>query len=157
MTVTIRASLLLARRVRTAASRRTAMILAIATLSAVATPLSAQQAVTCSTAKPFCTGTLYTFPASTNTTAEVGPNYGCLGSEPNPAWYYLKIKTAGSLTIGISQEDSNHVPQDVDYILWGPFTSPTAPCTAQLTAANTVGCSHSSSPTETATIPSAQV
>ncbi|MBA3972288.1 MAG: hypothetical protein H0X46_09130, partial [Bacteroidetes bacterium] len=43
---------------------------------------------TCATAAPFCTASGTTFPASTSTTAPVGPNYGCLGSQPNPAWYY---------------------------------------------------------------------
>lgn len=115
----------------------------------------AQASGTCLTAQPFCTGTTYTFPAATNTTAEVGPNYGCLATRPNPAWYYLKILTGGNLVISISQVDGGGTPRDVDFILWGPFTSPTTPCTAQLTAGNTVDCSYSSSATETATIPSA--
>ena len=33
---------------------------------------------TCETAQPFCTGTNYTFPASTNTTATTVANFGCI-------------------------------------------------------------------------------
>ena len=33
---------------------------------------------TCGTAQPFCTGTSYTFPASTNTPAPTGANFGCI-------------------------------------------------------------------------------
>ncbi|MGZ3863937.1 MAG: T9SS type B sorting domain-containing protein [Bacteroidia bacterium] len=105
---------------------------------------------TCATADPFCTGTTYTFPASQNTTAESGPAYGCLLSQPNPAWYYLQVANSGNLVIAIAGTGG----YDVDYICWGPFTSPTAPCTAQLSATNTVSCSYSTSSTETCTIPS---
>jgi hypothetical protein len=43
----------------------------------------------CSTALPFCAGGAsgVTFPATVNgPPAQLGPNYGCLGSQPNPAW-----------------------------------------------------------------------
>ena len=62
------------------------------------------QGGTCATAEPFCTGTTYTFPNSTNTTAEAGVNYGCLGSQPNPAWYYLQIANSGNISLNISQQ-----------------------------------------------------
>jgi len=43
----------------------------------------------CNGADPFCTGTTYDFPMGVNSgTGEVGPDYGCLYSEPNPIWYY---------------------------------------------------------------------
>ena len=32
----------------------------------------------CGTAQPFCTGTKYTFPASTNTTSATLANFGCI-------------------------------------------------------------------------------
>jgi hypothetical protein len=112
------------------------------------------QGADCNTADPFCTGVTYTFPASTTTTAPTGPNYGCLGSEPNPAFYYVQIATSGSLTIDISQADASGSGQDVDFICWGPFTSPAAGCASGLTG-SAVDCSYSASATETCTIPTA--
>lgn len=84
------------------------------------------QGTDCSTASPFCTAVPATFPAQQNTTAPVGPNYGCLGSQPNPAWFYLQISTAGPVTLDMS----NSASVDIDYIIWGPFTSPAAACSS---------------------------
>lgn len=123
----------------------------------IVAPGAADPGATCSGATPFCTGSAYTFAASTNTTAESGPNYGCLQLQPNPAWYYLKIGKDGDLTIDISQMDVNGEPEDVDFIIWGPFSSATAPCTAQLNAINEVACSYSDSATEQFTIHDAAV
>jgi hypothetical protein len=55
----------------------------------------------CITADPFCTGTTYNFQNSTNVT-----NLGavdCLGSTPNPSWYYLEIDANGTMNFNISQ------------------------------------------------------
>ena len=106
----------------------------------------------CGSASPFCSGsTSYTFPASTGgTSAPVGPNYGCLFSQPNPAWYYFQVSTSGSIDINIAGTGGG----DVDFICWGPFTSATGGC-GNLTAANTIDCSFSASPTETCNIASA--
>jgi gliding motility-associated-like protein len=88
----------------------------------------------CAGADPFCTGSTYNFPAGVNAgSGETGPNYGCLYSEPNPVWYYLKIATPGDIMISMSSSAS----VDIDFACWGPFTSPTTPCTAQLTATGT--------------------
>ena len=110
------------------------------------------QGSTCLGADPFCTGTTYSFPNNTNTSSESGPNYGCLSTQPNPAWYYLQIDQSGNLDITISQVDNNGSGIDVDFIAWGPFGSPTGPCTAGLTSGNTVDCSYSTAATETANI-----
>src|SRR4051812_3651290 len=114
---------------------------------------------TCQNAKPFCAGGVSgeTFPATTNVTAaQVGPNYGCLGSTPNPAWYYLQISNSGNLDILIQGQISFPPPpspgQDVDFICWGPFNSLTGICDS-LTAGKVVDCSYSSSFTETLNIP----
>ncbi|MEN9327177.1 MAG: putative adhesin, partial [Bacteroidota bacterium] len=52
---------------------------------------------------------------------------GCLGSTPNPNWFYLPISTSGNINLVITQ--GNNAPsynnQDVDYIIYGPFTSGT--------------------------------
>lgn len=112
----------------------------------------------CASALPFCAGGVsgVTFPATTGTPAtqaEQGPNYGCLGSQPNPAWYFLQISQTGSLNILIQgQATSPPGPgQDVDFICWGPFSSLAGICNS-LTAANTIDCSYSASYTETLNI-----
>ncbi len=111
------------------------------------------QGTDCSTASPFCTASgAATFPAQTNTTTPIGPNYGCLGSQPNPAWFYLQIATSGPLNLTMS----NSANLDIDFIVWGPFTSAAAGCASGLTG-NNVACSYSANSTETGTIPGALV
>ncbi len=111
----------------------------------------------CSNASPFCTGTQFDFPAGTGTPdSEVGPDYGCLGSEPNPAWYFMQIANAGNVIVDIlGTVDGTTPSNDIDFICYGPFTSLLNVCD-QLTAANTVDCSYSGSATETVTIPNGQ-
>ncbi len=104
---------------------------------------------TCAAAQPFCTSTGATYPAATNTTAQTGPNYGCLGSEPAPAWFYLNIATSGNININLSDATS----QDIDFALWGPFTTQAAMCAG--TSAAPISCSYSTSATETAVITNA--
>ncbi|MFY8185170.1 MAG: hypothetical protein ACOVLD_03800, partial [Bacteroidia bacterium] len=56
----------------------------------------------CNGAAPFCTGTTYNFAAPVSgTEAEVGPDYGCLSSQPNPVWYYLQIASNGTIVMDI--------------------------------------------------------
>jgi hypothetical protein len=111
----------------------------------------------CITATPICDGTVNTFPSSINTTAQAGPNYGCLGSQPNPAWFYFKIDSAGSIIIDISQMSTTGAGVDVDFICWGPFSSPTAPCTGALASTTAVDCSYSTAFMETVDVYSAAV
>ncbi len=117
------------------------------------------QGLTCSVAEPFCAGgsTLIFENNSGAGNAESGPNYGCLGSQPNPAWYYLQIDQDGDLTFNIVQNsaiDFTGTPIDVDFIAYGPFSN-TNVCN-QLTAANTIACSFSPAAVENFTIPNAQ-
>lgn len=134
----------------------------------------------CLGAQPFCSDQSYTFPASTNTTAQNGPDYSCLSTQPNPAWYYLQIGTAGNIDITLTNSQN----EDIDFTCWGPFSSPTAPCVAQLTyddgnpglfqgpcgsaggllnpvsnypCGNTVDCSYDPQAVEVVNIPNAQV
>jgi len=100
-----------------------------------------QQNNLCNTADPFCTGTTYNFPAGVGAgSGQTGPNYGCLYSQPNPAWYYMQVGQSGNITIYMHSVPNN----DIDFACWGPFTSPTAPCVAQLTATCT-GCTNNTS------------
>lgn len=104
------------------------------------------QSDSCHKSLPFCTGTVYEFPAGVNTgNPESGPNYGCLGSvRPNPAWYHMKIKDPGDITIRMDGVPSSGYKLDIDFALWGPFTDPVSPCTAQLTA-NCNSCPNNTS------------
>jgi len=100
----------------------------------------------CSGAAPFCTGTTYNFPAPVSgTDAETGPDYGCLGSQPNPVWYYLQIATNGTIVMDIAGADA--FLDDIDFACWGPFTSPTGGCAGGLTAdCGLFGCTDNTSP-----------
>jgi gliding motility-associated-like protein len=115
----------------------------------------------CGDAQPFCTeaqGGL-TFPAATNTQSEFGGGICCLGSTPNPAWYFMRIENPGPIDILITSGF------DVDFACWGPFTEaqwqngvcaqvldPTQSCTT----AGLIDCSYSAAATENCNIPNTQ-
>jgi len=105
----------------------------------------------CATADPFCTDNgMYMFPAGVNAgNGEQGPNYSCLGSTPNPAWYYMRIDNPGNMTIYMYSEPS----EDIDFCCWGPFDDPAEPCPNGLTGNKVVSCSYSPNPTENCMIP----
>lgn len=114
-------------------------------------------AYTCSAANSLCNALGQPF---VNTfqgiTAEPGNNYGCLGSQPNPTWFYLPVSSSGNLQFLIQQSsDINFSTSnlDVDYICYGPFTSLSNACNVPMN--NIVNCSYSASATETLTIPNA--
>ena len=96
---------------------------------------------TCSDAMPFCSGTTYVFDPTTGETAEAGPDYSCLTTQPNPVWYYIKIETGGDIEIEMTAED------DIDFICWGPFDNLTCN-SSDFQSANEVDCNYSSSGTE---------
>ena len=127
-----------------------------------ASNLSAQ-ALTCfdSYLSPFCHG-MAPFAANFDGTgagsgpqAQSGPNYDCLGTQGNPSFFAVTIALSGSVEITIS----NSQMLDIDYIMWGPFSSYGA---AQL-ACDSMGiggawgavtdCSYSTANAEIATIP----
>lgn len=103
----------------------------------------------CANATPFCTGQTMNFPAATNASpAQSGPYYGCLGSQPNPAWFFMQIANSGSMSISMAANN------DIDFICWGPFPSLAGACNS-LTSSNMQSCSYSASNTETCTIANA--
>lgn len=106
---------------------------------------------TCNNAAPFCTSTGVNFPASTTTSAPFGPNYGCLGSQPNPAWFFLNIATSGNLTILLT--NSSNV--DIDFAAWGPFATQAAMTAAVCGGASgtPISCSFSAAANETVFLP----
>ncbi len=90
---------------------------------------------------------------------EPGADYGCLNSHPNPTWFFLPVSTSGTINLKIEQNRSINFDSDfldVDYIVYGPFTSPTAPCNNSLTANNIVSCSYSANTVEYPIISNAQ-
>jgi hypothetical protein len=102
----------------------------------------------CENADPFCTGSVYNFPAGVNAgSGQPGPNYNCLLTTPNPAWYYMKVLNSGNIIIYMHSEPQ----EDIDFCCWGPFTSQN--CCNQLTGAMVVDCSYSPSWQETCVIP----
>lgn len=111
------------------------------------------QGTDCFSADPFCTGSTYNFPNSTST-ADLGA-LGCLGSSPNPAWYYLNIATSGDINIHIEQYDTFGNPIDVDFICWGPVTSVASGCAGGIPTVSSVDCSYSTAAIEDCYIPSA--
>jgi hypothetical protein len=108
------------------------------------------QGSTCPGAQPFCAGgSGLTF---TNTTGVLSPgSNSCLGSTPNPAWFFLQIGIGGNLNFTISQTSNTGNPIDVDFIAWGPFAAATC-AAADLSPANEVGCSYSTAAVENFTI-----
>ena len=116
----------------------------------------------CATADPFCTGTAYNY-CNTTGVASLG-QYNCLYSTPNPMWMYLNIATSGPIDIYIEQYTTGGIAIDVDFALWGPFTSSSVGCAtiapsttipATYPSGNLVDCSYSGAATETANIPNA--
>ena len=120
------------------------------------------QAPTCSSAYPLCSSLDIPF-ANTTSNPSIG-SPGCLGSAPNPTWFYLPISVSGNLNFYISQGNNppNYNNQDVDFICWGPFAAPQCTGLYDFPDGNTTGannivaCSYSPSPIETFTIPNAQ-
>jgi len=118
------------------------------------------QSPTCNTAAAMCSGNQGPF---VNTTGV--PSFGslgCLGSTPNPAWFYLQVGTSGNIDMTLFQTSNatgNGI--DVDFILWGPFNS-AINCNSlfgfspgYIGPDNVVDCSYSASATEQVNIPGA--
>jgi gliding motility-associated-like protein len=82
----------------------------------------AQSSNTCQTARALCDN-ITPYPANiTGANAPSGNNYDCLGSQPDPAWFYFTIASSGSIQMSLR----NSAVVDVDFILWGPFPSQAA-------------------------------
>lgn len=105
----------------------------------------------CEDAGVFCGSSQYSFPGSVNAPpAQLGAFYDCLGSQPNPTWYFMQIGNPGPISIQMSSSPS----YDIDFICWGPFDSPTGACVEGLTASKVIDCSYSNAAIETCDIPS---
>lgn len=119
------------------------------------------QSSTCANAAAMCSGNQGPFNNTTGV-ASFG-SLGCLGSTPNPAWFYMQVGTSGNMNFQLSQiRTSNGAGIDVDFILWGPFNSLSGICNnlalyspGYTGANNVVACSYSTAAIENFTIPNA--
>ena len=118
----------------------------------------------CDNALPFCASQSYNFAAGVNAGdlgSNIDPYYcpgsppgqdNCLYTTPNPAFYYMRIQTAGDLDIYMYSNPS----VDIDFDCWGPFSDINLAC-SQLACSNLVDCSYSAASTEHCFINNAQV
>lgn len=112
------------------------------------------QSASCIGSYPFCTGTLYNFPAGVHTgVALEDADYGCLIRTPNPAWYHMKILEPGSISI---QMHSSPL-YDIDFVIWGPFDDLYQACVDGLTTDKIVDCSFSALSVETCHLPETEI
>ncbi len=113
------------------------------------------QGTNCNNATPFCSNAAITFPNTTSNSVTNGPNYGCLNDPnlvgmQNPSWHYLNISQAGSLQISLTQAANNNVGLDLDFAMWGPYSSTGAGCAAIMGGGvPPIQCSSDPSNTET--------
>lgn len=111
------------------------------------------QGTNCLGADPFCSDDAsYNFPASTNVPS-LG-SVGCLYTTPNPAWYWMRIGSSGSINIHMSSSYQSQ-GYDVDFICWGPFATLQAACASNLMSNSGVDCSYSTAAQEDCYIPNA--
>lgn len=106
-----------------------------------------QQYQSCATSVPFTNSTGNTSGETFNTTC-IGENFHA------PTWFFMKIKTSGTINLQIKQFDNAGTLSDVDFVLWGPFSTLTNVC-GQLNVAKEVDCSWSPNGIENVTLPNA--
>lgn len=99
---------------------------------------------------PYCLGLTYTSNASGDEASDLEPgnDYDCLGSQPNPSWFFLKAEVAGPINLELS------APNDIDFILYGPFSNYNDLLNNAGSLTTPIACSYSSSSVETINIPS---
>jgi gliding motility-associated-like protein len=110
------------------------------------------QGSNCASMEPFCAGgSSFTFPSATNASirASDAAGFGCLETQPNPSWFFIKIDQAGNLRFNLIQVTNSGSPIDIDFICWGPFTDPPPICgAANLNSTTVVDCSYSAEASE---------
>jgi gliding motility-associated-like protein len=99
----------------------------------------------CIDAQPLCAASQFSYPNTFGINfAESGPDFDCISFPINPSWFYLQIAQDGDIQLQLEQSitDGGNPSLDVDFILYGPFNDPRAPCISNLTSANVVDCSY---------------
>ncbi len=120
----------------------------------------------CFRADPFCApdqGESLIFEnVSDGSSAPQGIDYDCLGSQPDPVWFFMQIEDGGDLDFEIiqntqfdNQGNPTGTPLDVDFIAWGPFDNTQDACN-DLSQNTQIGCSFSPDPEENFSITNAQ-
>jgi len=129
---------------------------------------------TCADIQPICSTNAFSFNLPVGGTAGAGSNaygvgacpspyvgnytnpvtgnyYGCLGARSGPVWWYFKAASAGTITLSLNASS------DVDYILYGPFSTLNEITNSCGKLRNHVDCAYSDSPTETIRIQDATI
>lgn len=120
------------------------------------TVASSSTITTCQNLVPMCTAPnlFYTLTTSVNSgsaqATNAGNNYACLGTTPNPIWYYIQIDRPGSIALQLSAQ------MDIDFALWGPFVNVAAAQAACGSYGAPHDCSYSASNMETPDIANGQ-
>jgi hypothetical protein len=113
------------------------------------------QSNTCNTLEPICTDVGLNFPAQTGVAdasiTDPGNNYSCLASSPNPTWYYMEVANAGGIDMNLT------AGSDIDFALWGPFSSLAAAQADCGSYGSAIDCSYSTAATENVNVPNAQI
>ncbi|CAM4353472.1 DUF7619 domain-containing protein [Flavobacterium terrigena] len=112
--------------------------------------INCNAASNCNNANSLCGSLATPFSNTINVTNSGLPgNMGCLGSSPNATWFTLPISSSGTINLQINQ--GNNVPLynnlDIDYIVYGPFSTSTGNCNS-VNDNNVVSCSYSAQATE---------
>jgi len=128
-------------------------------------------ATTCAEMQPICLSDSLYFPGATSGTAEVGNypqcitdgvtcitgnDYGCLDTQPAPSWWYLDISTPGAIITSLLSATNEGTASDVDFAIWGPFSSLSAAKQQCGSMPAPHDCGYSSSASETPTLSGAQ-
>ncbi|HLU86973.1 MAG TPA: gliding motility-associated C-terminal domain-containing protein, partial [Taishania sp.] len=98
-------------------------------------------------AQPFCTG----MTDVTYCNAYAGNNgpsleqYACLYTTPNSMWMYMEIAEEGNIIIDLTQHNMNGSGIDVDFAIYGPYTSLAQGCSTIGPNTTPVDCSYSAS------------
>lgn len=104
-------------------------------------------------AQALCAGILgVSQPSNSGGTLPTYGTVGCLGSTPNPTWYYVTLGADGAVSLNLAQvRDSNGQGIDVDFAMFGPFDSKLEACALLGTPPSTqylVDCSFSAAAVE---------
>ena len=94
----------------------------------------------CIDAIRICSGSPDTNILALGTIVPTEPDYGCVFTVNNPAWYYFQATTSGNMEIEMSFVSTM---ADLDHVVWGPFNSPTGACTGGLVSSKIVDCNFS--------------
>lgn len=93
-----------------------------------------QQYQSCATSIPFTN--------STNNTSGETFSTTCIQEDfKGPTWFFMEIKTSGNIFLQISQVNNAGAGTDVDFVLWGPFSTLSNDICDQLNPSKEVDCS----------------